>query len=40
MTNLENAGGKVVAYVYTDNGNIPLATVEGQISTYISQYGG
>lgn len=39
MTNLENAGGKVVAYVYTNNGNAPLATVEGQISTYISQYG-
>ncbi len=43
MTNLENAGGHVVAYVYTDNGNengtAPLATVEGQIATYISQYG-
>jgi hypothetical protein len=39
MANLEAAGGKVVAYVYTDNGNAPLATVEGQISTYISQYG-
>ncbi len=40
MTNLENAGGHVVAYVYTDNGNAPIATVESQISTYISQYGG
>jgi Spherulation-specific family 4 len=39
MTNLENAGGKVVAYVYTDNGNTSISTVEGQISTYISQYG-
>ena len=39
LTNLENAGGKVVAYVYTDYGNISLATVEGQISTYITQYG-
>jgi Spherulation-specific family 4 len=39
MTNLENAGGHVVAYVYTDNGNATLATVEGEISTYISQYG-
>jgi Spherulation-specific family 4/Domain of unknown function (DUF4214) len=39
LTNLEDAGGKVVAYVYTDNGNAALATVEGQISTYITQYG-
>jgi hypothetical protein len=39
MTNLEDAGGKVVAYVYTDNGNTPLATVQSEISTYISQYG-
>ena len=39
LTNLENAGGKVVAYVYTDNGNAPLASVESQISTYITQYG-
>jgi hypothetical protein len=39
MTSLENAGGKVVAYVYTDGGNTPIATVESQISTYISQYG-
>ncbi len=40
MTNLENAGGKVVAYVFTDDGNTPIATVESQISTYISQYKG
>jgi hypothetical protein len=40
MTLLENAGGSVVAYVYTNNGNAPLATVEGEINTYISQYGG
>ena len=39
MTNLENAGGKVVAYVYTNNGSAPLATVESQVSTYITQYG-
>ena len=39
MTNLESAGGKVVAYVYTNDGNAPLASVEGQISTYITQYG-
>ena len=39
MTSLENAGGKVVAYVFTNNGNAPLATVEGQINTYITQYG-
>jgi hypothetical protein len=38
-TNLEAAGGKVVAYVFTNDGNTPLATVEGQISTYITQYG-
>jgi hypothetical protein len=39
MTNLENASGKVVAYVFTDDGSTPLATVESQISTYITQYG-
>jgi hypothetical protein len=39
MTNLENAGGKVVAYVATDYTITSLATVEGQISTYITQYG-
>ena len=39
MTNLENAGGQVVAYVYTHDGSTPLATVEGEMSTYISQYG-
>ncbi len=39
MANLEKAGGKVVAYVYTGNGSVPIATVESDISTYISQYG-
>jgi hypothetical protein len=39
MTNLENAGGKVIAYVDTASGSAPLATVEGEISTYIGQYG-
>ncbi len=39
LTNVENAGRKVVAYVYTDNGSAPLGTVEGEVSTYISQYG-
>jgi len=39
MTNLENAGGKAVAYVYTNNGSTPVATVESQMTTYISQYG-
>jgi hypothetical protein len=39
MTNLENAGGRVVAYVFTNDGNAPLGAVEGQISTYIAQYG-
>lgn len=39
MTNLELAGGSVVAYVFTDGGNAPLGTVEGQITTYLTQYG-
>jgi hypothetical protein len=39
FTNLENAGGKVVAYVATGYAMVPLATVEGQIGTYRSQYG-
>jgi hypothetical protein len=39
LTNLENAGGHVVAYVFSDNGLTPLATIEGQIRTYIGQYG-
>lgn len=39
LTNLENAGGKVVAYIATDYGNTSLATVEGEAATYISQYG-
>jgi hypothetical protein len=39
FTQLENAGGKVVAYVWTDNGDEPIATVESEISTYITQYG-
>ncbi len=39
LTNLETAGGKVVAYVYTNYTNIPLATVEAEITTYLSQYG-
>ncbi len=39
MTNLEAAGGHVDAYVYTDYGATPLATVEGQLATYITQYG-
>jgi Spherulation-specific family 4 len=39
LTNLENAGGKVAAYVFTNNGNTPLTSVESQISTYLTQYG-
>lgn len=39
MTNLEKAGGKVVAYVYTNNAGTPLATVESEVATYINQYG-
>jgi Spherulation-specific family 4/Domain of unknown function (DUF4214) len=44
FTNLEAAGGKVVAYVSTDNGNAngtaPLATVENDVMTYLTQYPG
>ena len=40
LSNLDNAGGKTVAYVYTGNGTVPLATVESQASTYLTQYGG
>jgi hypothetical protein len=39
MTSLENAGGHVVAYVFTNDGNTPLATVESQINLYLTQYG-
>ncbi len=39
MANLEAAGGKVVAYVYTNSGNADLSSVESQIKTYITQYG-
>ena len=39
ITNLEAAGGTVIAYVHTSYGGQPLATVEGEINTYISQYG-
>ncbi len=31
--------GQAVAYIYTDYGNISLSTVEGEVLTYISQYG-
>jgi hypothetical protein len=39
MTNLENAGGHVVAYVPSDFGSTSPATIASQIQTYISQYG-
>jgi hypothetical protein len=39
LTNLEAAGGKAIAYIYTGYGSVPLATVESQISTYVGQYG-
>jgi hypothetical protein len=39
MTNLENAGGHVVAYVFTNSGSSSLANIESQIQTYITQYG-
>ncbi len=40
MTNLENRGGTVVAYVTTGNGSVSRGTVEGEISTYLTQYPG
>ena len=40
LTNLEAAGGQSVAYIFTDYGNTSLATVEGEIKTYLTQYGG
>jgi hypothetical protein len=39
MTNLEKAGGHVVAYVFSGGGSVSLASVEAQINTYITQYG-
>jgi len=45
MTNLENAGGKVVAYIPTNFGSTPLGdpntpgTIEYDIHTYLAQYG-
>src|SRR5579863_9893894 len=39
LTNLEAAGGSVVAYIHTSYGGQPLATVEGEVNLYISQYG-
>lgn len=39
MSNLESAGGHVVAYVYTDYASTPIAVVEGEVDTYVSQYG-
>jgi hypothetical protein len=39
ITNLENAGGKVVAYIDTDYGAIPQATVLNEVNIYRSQYG-
>jgi hypothetical protein len=40
ITNLEKAGGRVVAYVPTNFGATSLGTVEGYIQTYLSQYPG
>ncbi len=39
MTNLEKAGGTVVAYIPSSFGSTPLATIESDIQTYITQYG-
>jgi hypothetical protein len=39
MTNLEQAGGHVIAYVDTGYAALPLSTVEANIQTYIGQYG-
>ncbi len=38
MTNLEKASGQVVGYLYTGDGKTPLVKVEGEVSTYITQY--
>lgn len=35
---LRAAGGQDVGYIYTGYGATPIATVESQISTYLSQY--
>jgi hypothetical protein len=39
MTNLENAGGKVVAYIPTYDGTATPSTIANDITTYITQYG-
>jgi hypothetical protein len=39
MTHLESAGGRVVAYVPSSFGSAPLAAVEADVLTYITQYG-
>jgi len=39
LTNLETAGGYVVAYLPTNFGGIPLANIESQVQAYRTQYG-
>lgn len=39
MTNLENAGGHVIAYVFSGGGSVSPGNIQSQISTYINQYG-
>ncbi len=39
MTQVEKAGGQIVAYAYTGGGTVPLSEVEQELSTYVVQYG-
>ncbi|HVC96815.1 MAG TPA: spherulation-specific family 4 protein [Pirellulales bacterium] len=39
LTNLENAGGRVIAYIPTGYGTTLLTTVESEATLYLSQYG-
>jgi hypothetical protein len=39
ITNLENAGGRVIAYIPTGNGSTPLSTIQADVQLYKSQYG-
>ncbi|RBP11981.1 putative secreted protein with PEP-CTERM sorting signal [Roseiarcus fermentans] len=40
VANLERAGGRVVGYVNTHDGALPLADAEAQVTAYLSQYPG
>jgi hypothetical protein len=39
ITNLEKAGGHVVAYIPSNFGSTPVVTIESDITTYLNQYG-